>query len=57
MIGIPLDIERPDEEILADIDRIYEGTKHVKMGERPDAQTAAFMRQAYQDAIKTPVSA
>jgi catechol-2,3-dioxygenase len=57
MIGIPIDIERPDEKILADIDRIYEKTRHVKMGERPDPETAAFIRQAYQDAVATPVSA
>ena len=50
MIGIPIDIHRPDEEVLADVDRVWHQTKHVPMGAKPDPQTAAVMRRAYQEA-------
>ena len=47
MIGIPIDIDRPDDEILSDIDRVWEQTRHVAVGEPPDAAAVAAMDQAY----------
>jgi catechol-2,3-dioxygenase len=55
MIGIPIDIDRPDDEILAQIDRVWEQTRHVAMGTAPDAAAVAAMQQAMQEA-RTPVS-
>jgi catechol-2,3-dioxygenase len=54
MVGIPIDIDRPDAEVLADIDRVWEQTRHVAMGTRPDAAAIAAMREAYRQAAATP---
>jgi catechol-2,3-dioxygenase len=53
-VSVPIDIDRPDEEILAQIDRVWEQTRHVAMGTPPDAAAVAAMRQANQEAA-TPV--
>ena len=45
----------PDDEILAQIDRVWEQTRHVAMGTAPDAAAVAAMQQAMQEA-RTPVS-
>jgi len=55
MVGVPIDIDRPDDEILAQIDRVWEQTRHVAMGTPPDAAAVAAMQQAYRDAA--PVGA
>jgi len=55
MIGIPIDIERPDAEIMADIDRIWQHTRHVRMGEKPDAAAIAAMERAREEARKPAV--
>ena len=54
MVGVPIDIDRPDDEILAQIDRVWEQTRHVAMGTPPDAAAVAAMQQAYREA-ETPV--
>jgi catechol-2,3-dioxygenase len=56
MIGIPIDIDRPDAEILADIDRVWEQTRHVPVGTPPDEAAQAAMQRAYEDARKQPVA-
>jgi catechol-2,3-dioxygenase len=56
MVGVPIDIDRPDAEILAQIDRVWEQTRHVAMGTAPDADAVAAMQQAMQEA-RTPVRA
>jgi catechol-2,3-dioxygenase len=48
MIGVPIDIDRPDAEVMADIDRVWEQTRHVPMGTIPDAAAQAAMRAAMQ---------
>jgi catechol-2,3-dioxygenase len=53
MIGIPLDIERPDAEIMANIDRIWEQTRHVRMGQKPDAAAIEAMQRA-RDEVRKP---
>jgi catechol 2,3-dioxygenase len=55
MIGVPIDIDRPEDEILAQIDHVWEQTRHVAMGTPPDAAAVAAMQQAYRDAA--PVGA
>jgi catechol 2,3-dioxygenase len=49
MIGIPIDLERPDDEIMADINRIWQQTRHVRMGEKPDAAAIAAMKRAREE--------
>ena len=57
MIGIPIDIDRSDAEILADIDRVWEQTRHVAVGQPPDETARAAMQRAYEEARKQPVPA
>jgi catechol-2,3-dioxygenase len=51
MIGVPIDIDRPNAEVLADIDRVWEQTRHVEMGSAPDAETTELMRRAEREAF------
>jgi catechol-2,3-dioxygenase len=44
-IGVPIDIDRPDEEIMADVRRIWEQVRHVQVGEKPDEATRARIRE------------
>jgi hypothetical protein len=44
-IGVPIDIERPDAEIMADIHRYWEQVRHVQAGEKPDAATQERIRE------------
>jgi catechol 2,3-dioxygenase len=44
-IGIAIDVERPDAEVLADVHRYWEKVRHVQVGERADATTQAVMRE------------
>jgi catechol 2,3-dioxygenase-like lactoylglutathione lyase family enzyme len=46
IFGMPIDIHRPDEEVLADIDRVWEQTRHTAMGQAPDDKAQAAMRRA-----------
>ena len=55
MIGIPIDLERPDAEIMADIDAIWQQTRHVRMGEKPEAAAIAAMQRAREGARKPAV--
>jgi catechol-2,3-dioxygenase len=50
MVGVPIDIDRPDDEIMATIDGVWEQTRHVAMGTPPDAAAVAAMERAYQEA-------
>jgi catechol 2,3-dioxygenase-like lactoylglutathione lyase family enzyme len=46
VISIPIDIHRPDAEVLADIDRVWEKTRHVQVGGEPDAAAVAAIEEA-----------
>ncbi len=50
MVGVPIDIDRPDEEIMATIDRVWEQTRHVGVGSPPDAAAIAAMDAAMREA-------
>ena len=54
MIGVPIDIDQTDAEILAQIDGIWEQTRHVPMGSPPDAAAVAAMERAYEEASAQP---
>ena len=43
-IAIPIDIDRPDVEVMADVHRYWDQVRHVQVGEKPDARTAAIIR-------------
>ena len=43
-IGVPVDIERPDEAVMAEVRRIWEKVRHVPMGQKPDPETQAVIR-------------
>ncbi len=43
-IGIAIDIERPDAQVMADVHRYWDQTRHVQVGEKADAKTQAIMR-------------
>jgi len=57
MIGVPIDIDRSDAEIMATIDKVWEQTRHVAMGTPPDAAALAAMQEAYREAAPAPVAA
>jgi hypothetical protein len=50
MIGVPIDLQQSEDAVLAEVDRVYARTRHVQMGEAPDAATAAVMREEVQAA-------
>jgi catechol-2,3-dioxygenase len=51
MIGVPIDVQRSDAEIMADVDRVWEQVRHVPMGGVPDAATFDVMRRAEREAL------
>jgi len=51
MIGVPIDVQRSDAEILADVDRVWEQVRHVPMGGVPDAATVEAMRRVEREAV------
>jgi catechol-2,3-dioxygenase len=44
-VSAPIDIDRPDEEVMADVNRVWERVKHVPMGEKPDPEAVAAIRE------------
>jgi catechol-2,3-dioxygenase len=44
-VSAPIDIDRPDDEVMADVHRVWDRVKHVPMGEKPDAETLAVIRE------------
>jgi len=56
MIGVPIDIDRPDAEIMAEIDRVWQQTRHVAVGMVPDQAAQAAMQRAYAEAGRQPVA-
>jgi hypothetical protein len=56
MIGIPIDIQRSEAEVLADVDRVWEQTRHVPMGTAPDAAALEAMERAQKEAQAVAVA-
>lgn len=44
-IGVQIDIDRPDEEVMADVRAVWEKVRHIPMGQQPDAETGAVIRE------------
>ncbi|HEU0073274.1 MAG TPA: VOC family protein [Dehalococcoidia bacterium] len=44
-VGVPIDIERPDEEVMADVRAVWEKVRHIPMGQKPDAETSKAIRE------------
>jgi catechol-2,3-dioxygenase len=42
-VGVPIDIERPDDEVMADVRAVWEKVRHIPMGEKPDPETMAVI--------------
>jgi catechol 2,3-dioxygenase len=53
MVGIPVDLSRSEADVLEDIDRVWEQTRHVHMGQVPDAAAIAAMDRAQRAALAT----
>ena len=44
-IGIPIDIDQPDEEVMAEVDRSFDVAQNVEMGKAPSPETQAAIRE------------
>ena len=45
MIGVPIDIEQSDTEVVAEVNRAWETVQHVEMGTAPDPETQEAIRE------------
>ncbi len=45
MIGVPIDIEQSDDEVMAEVNRAWETVQHVEMGAAPDPETQEAIRE------------
>lgn len=45
IIGIPIDIDRPDNLVMEDVRRVWETAQKVEMGKTPDPETQEAIRQ------------
>ncbi len=44
-IGVPIDIDQSDEQVMEDVRKSYEVAQHVEMGQAPTRETAAAIRE------------
>jgi catechol-2,3-dioxygenase len=44
-IGIPIDIERPEDQVLEEVRAGWERVRHIGMGEKPDGATAKMVQE------------
>lgn len=44
-VSAPIDIDRSDAEVMADVHRVWDQVRHVPMGHRPDAETFGVIRE------------
>lgn len=44
IIAVPIDIERPNDEVMDEVRALWERFKHIKRGELPDNETATELR-------------
>jgi catechol-2,3-dioxygenase len=45
MIGVPIDIDRPDEEVMADVRRVWDVSRKVEMGVTPQGELREAIRR------------
>lgn len=43
-VGVSIDIDRPDDEVVADVFRVWEKVRGVPMGQKPDEETQAAIQ-------------
>jgi catechol 2,3-dioxygenase len=51
IIGVPIDIDRPDDEVMADVHRVWEVAKEVEMGKLPEAGVAQRIAELRAQAV------
>jgi hypothetical protein len=47
-IGIPIDIDRPEDQVLEEVRAGWERVRHIRMGEKPDTVTATMLQDLVQ---------
>ena len=47
LIGIPIDIDQSDAEVMAEVDRVWETVQDIEMGKPPDAETLEAIRELH----------
>jgi len=60
MIGVPINIDRPDEEVMADVKRVWEVSRKVEMGVAPQGELKEAIRRlraGLPETAATPVTA
>jgi catechol-2,3-dioxygenase len=45
IVGIPIDIDQPDDKVMAEVRRVWETVQNVEMGKTPDAATQEAIRR------------
>jgi hypothetical protein len=45
MISVPINIDRPDEEVMADVRHVWEVCKYVEMGITPEGELKEAIRK------------
>ncbi len=53
-ISIPIVLEQSDEEIMAEVDRAFEISRHVELGKPATPETADAIRALREEAVATP---
>lgn len=43
MIAVPIDIDRPDEDVMADVQRVWDVSRNVEMGVAPEGELKAAL--------------
>ena len=50
LIGVPIDIDRPDEEVMADVRRVWDVCRRVEMGVAPEGELKEEIRRLTKNA-------
>ena len=53
MIAVPIDIDRPDDEVMADVRRVWEVSKNVEMGVAPEGELKAALQKIRSEGFAT----
>jgi len=51
MIAVPIDIDRPDEEVMADVRRVWAVSRNVEMGVSPEGELKAALAKVRSDGL------
>jgi hypothetical protein len=53
MVAVPIDIDRPDDEVLADVRRVWDVSRHVEMGVAPEGELQAALGKLSAEGLST----